>query len=60
MQQIKEKLQQFCQELYELFSKRPDAILNLLDALSADGPAWGAFKKRALVNSTIHAKSGAR
>ncbi len=26
MQQIKEKLQQFRQELYELFSKRPDAL----------------------------------
>ena len=36
MQQIKEKLQQFRQELYELFSKRPDAIFNLLDALSGD------------------------
>ena len=36
MQQIKEKLQQFRQELYELFSKRPDAIFNLLDARSGD------------------------
>ena len=37
MQQIKEKLQQFRQELYDLFNKRPDAIFNLLDALSGDG-----------------------
>jgi len=37
MQQMKEKLQQFRQELYELFSKRPDAIFNLLDAHSCDG-----------------------
>jgi len=37
MQQIKEKLQQFRQELYDLFNKRPDAIFNLLDAHSCDG-----------------------
>jgi len=36
MQQIKEKLQQFRQELYDLFNKRPDAIFNLLDAHSCD------------------------
>ena len=37
MQQIKEQLQKFRQEIYDLFIKRPDAIFNLLDALSSDG-----------------------
>jgi hypothetical protein len=37
MQQMKEKLQQFREELYDLFIKRPDAIFNILDALSSDG-----------------------
>ena len=34
---MKEKWQQFSQELYDLFIKRPEAIFNLLDALSSDG-----------------------
>ena len=42
MQQIKEKLQQFRQELYDLFIKRPDAIFNLLDALSGDGHQYNS------------------
>lgn len=37
MQQIIEKLQSFRNNLYSLFPKRSDALLNLLDALCRDG-----------------------
>lgn len=37
MQQIKEKLQNFRNNLYSLFTKRSDALFNLLDALCRDG-----------------------
>ena len=37
MQQMIEKLQHFRNNLYSLFTKRADAIFNLLDALCRDG-----------------------
>ncbi len=43
MQELQTRIQQFRSELYQLFPKRSDAIMNLLDALTSMDISVGAL-----------------
>lgn len=50
MQELHTGIQQFRSELYHLFPKRSDAIMNLLDALTSDGHRFRSIIQLSKVN----------